>query len=846
MSIAKDALLAHQVSIQVTGHNVANVDTPGYTRQTLNLTTANPVPSRVGPIGSGVYADYIQRHYDQFTTQRIMEQNSLLASLGAQMESLQLVETTFNEASGLALNDLFSQFWESWQGLSDNPEILSSRQTVVQQAELVGEQLNSMMDQIAQSRYDFGVSLQAAIGDVNSLTAQIADLNIQIGAAESGNRKANDLRDIRDVLLQELAKLVDITYFEPSSGQYTIMLQDGHTLVESNEHWKLDWEDGELQWLSIRRLPTDEIVEVTTSVGTGAELGGKIGGTMEVYNLLAENDPENFAGRLNALAEALIREMNQQHSQGVGMVRFSGELTGAEIAEDTAALTSTLESSTAATTVSSGTFTINDREVGKIVGGVASYGLATIKAYNTVEAINEAITGVTATLTTQVAGSAVTPIAAAPADVNNGDVITFTINGVTVNYTVDNDGAGDDDTDAAIFAQNLVDEINGDIATYNATNTPDVTVEAVLGDGANGGVVNSIILKNINKGDDSRIVIGTISSSTFADPSISAGLEGNLGLTAGTYTADATNNTGEITLFSVDPFTVEAGTNDVYLDHFGWGGGSLSSSDTANDGQFTYTFADGGVAKSLQGYDYADQLVTDGGSFEIWLYNNDEDNTLALAQPVTVSMERAYDLSDVMTSINDAITTATGMAEPWVKASISQNRLVLTADDDYTFAFANDTSNFLQAAGINTFFSGSDASTISVNSVIKDELQYIAAGTVGDSGLIFTGDNTNALLITNIQRDEYIEFTGASEGSLDGHYNALVAEIGMKGRTVQREFEFNTLVSNQLNELRDSVSGVNLDEEIANLIKFQHAYSAAAKLISISDEMLRTLLDVVR
>nr|MDA8163835.1 flagellar basal body protein [Desulfobacteraceae bacterium] len=132
LNIAKEALLAHQLSVQVASNNIANVDTPGYTRQTLNLTTNPATPSPVGSLGGGVRGDTITRQYDQFMTQRIMNQQSTMGNLEAQQESMKVVETAFNEAPGSGLNDLMSQFWASWQDLSNNPETLASRQSVVQ------------------------------------------------------------------------------------------------------------------------------------------------------------------------------------------------------------------------------------------------------------------------------------------------------------------------------------------------------------------------------------------------------------------------------------------------------------------------------------------------------------------------------------------------------------------------------------------------------------------------------------------------------------------------------------------------------------------------------------------
>ncbi|MEW6501087.1 MAG: flagellar hook-associated protein FlgK [Thermodesulfobacteriota bacterium] len=829
LSIAKEALLAHQLSVQVASHNVANVDTEGYTRQSLELVPNQATPIAAGTLGGGVHGDYIARAYDRFMTERINNQQSLLGNLEAQEQSLRVVETIFNEAQGLALNDLLNQFWSSWQDLSNNPEILATRQGVVQAGQLLADQLHTMTAEIIRTRQDIGINLDTAMEDVNSLTQQIAALNVQISTAEGPKASANDLRDRRDELVKELSGLLDITYFENSVGQYTVLMADGHSLVETDEYWRVDWSNNQLYWVN----QDIEGNETSRAVGSGAELGGKIGGWLEIRGELAENDPSNFMGRLDALANSLIRELNQQHTQGVGLQYFDSTLLGAETAKNTAVITGVVDASTASETIAAGTITINDRTVGQISGGTAVNGLAMTKAANAATAINNALTGVDAKLTTLVAGSAVNAAA-----IQAGDTISFTVNGATIDYTV---VAGDVGNNAT-FAANLAAEVNSDLATYNATTAnlpPEVTVKAEVGDATNGGVLNSLVFSNENAGDESDITIDNLTG-TFAGAATTSDL-GLDGLAGTAYGADASHNTGEITLFATTPLSVSAGNDDTYLAQLGLD--SVAGDTTTNDGKFTYN-PSASDPVLIQGYQYANELVGDGGSFDIWLYNSD--GSLALPQAVTVSTARLYSLQDAVDAINNAVVNAAGPGNTWLTATINQNRIQLNPDSSHAFAFANDTSNFLQISGLNTFFTGHSAGSIAINDTIVNNLNHIAAGTVGTNGEILSGDNTNVLTITTVASRDDIAFRGGADNSLNGFYNALVGDIGNLGRTISRSVEFNTLVANQMSEMRDSVSGVSLDEEMANLIKYQQAFTAASRLINMSDEMLQTLLDSVR
>lgn len=943
LNLAKEALLTHQAAITVAGHNVANVNTPGYSRQILELSTPVATPTAAGYLGNGVVGDAVLRKYDKFMLQRLMDQNATLSNLTTQQQSMQVIGTTFNEVPGQAVNELMANFWASWQDLSNNPELSSNRQTVVQQAQILSDQLQTMNAQLAQARADTTISLKSAIEGVNSLTAQIADLNGRITSSETTHQQQNDLRDTRDGLVKSLAGYLEVNYFEMANGAVTVVMADGHSLVNGNQSWQLDWANNSLQWVNIN----SKNQRIAATLDTKTAMGGTVGGLLEMHGLLVEGNPDNYVGTLDALANAMIREVNQMHTQGVGLTSFDDKLTSAELANDATLLHTTVDTRTASEGLEPGALSINGRSVGRINGSVITNGLVMGKTANAVKAINDAAAGVLARMTTLVAGA---PVTAMTNPGENGSVLSFTINGMAVSYTVDT-AAAVNDTDPAVLGQHLVDAINAAVLAYNNDNAniPKVTIKADLGNGGNGGALNAIVLRNSNAGDESSIVIGDLASVDSLGTANAA--IGKLGLSAGTYVADATHNTGEVSLFSIGPLSIDGGVDDTKMAHLGWAGilsyseqavsaadpllasdisftlngkditvtipagtsaaaaaqltvdainqyatttgvsaevgdgtnggvqnavvfssqtrdiivsdytvnggddilgfgdflkkGVASADSSPGDGKLTYGADDNAVINSLMGLEYADTLQTDGGSFELWLYNTD--GTLALAQPVSISLTRAYTLDDVARNINYSIMKATNTNMPWVNASVVGNRLVLTPDGTHKFAFSHDNSNILAAVGLNTFFTGHGAGTINVNDTVVDNLNNVAAGQINQYGEIFTGDNTNALAITNIQGNEDVAFLGRAgqTDTLDGFYNALIAKIGLKGKSVAAELEYNIQVSDQLSQIRDATSGVSLDEEMANLIKFQHAYSAAAKLISTSDEMMQTLLNTV-
>jgi flagellar hook-associated protein 1 FlgK len=208
-------------------------------------------------------------------------------------------------------------------------------------------------------------------------------------------------------------------------------------------------------------------------------------------------------------------------------------------------------------------------------------------------------------------------------------------------------------------------------------------------------------------------------------------------------------------------------------------------------------------------------------------------------------------LTDLANAINAQIAGA-GLAG--VTADGSGTSMELTANNNTAFGFSDDASNVLAALGVNTFFEGFGAGTMGMNDTLTDN-EYIAAGRIDSSGNYPSGDNTNALAMADLQfTSTQIEQWTVDRVSgntvvnvtstIEDYYHSLVAAIGLTSSSVSRGMVFQEDMVMKLQEMRDAISAVSLDEEMTNLIKYQHAYASAAKLITAADEMLQTLLDM--
>ncbi|MUM76048.1 flagellar hook-associated protein FlgK [Pseudodesulfovibrio sp. F-1] len=201
---------------------------------------------------------------------------------------------------------------------------------------------------------------------------------------------------------------------------------------------------------------------------------------------------------------------------------------------------------------------------------------------------------------------------------------------------------------------------------------------------------------------------------------------------------------------------------------------------------------------------------------------------------------KIHSLTDVADAVNSSFAGA-------IKAEIINNKLHLEAEEGYAFAFGNDSAGLMAALGINTFFKGSSPMDIQVNEKITGDLDYLATGHVNGAGEMNAGDNTTTLAMYAL-REAQVAISSVAEGTTNttllSYYNGLVGNVGADTNRAKFNHGFYNTLANDLNERQQQVAGVNLDEEMSNLIRYQASYTAAAKLITTADQMLQTILSL--
>ena len=226
LETGKRALSVGQASINTTGHNIANANTKGYSRQQVNQSTSPSLDvwtnsTNPGQLGSGVSIDSINRVRDRFLDNQHRDQSSTLGEAEAKEAAFDRLESIINEPSDAGLNAAMDQLWTAWQDLSNNPDSASAQAVVKERAQAFVETAQAMDSSLANMKVDLGQQKAAAVSEANDYLAQIASLNDSI---VRGGSQSNDLLDQRDMLVEKLSALAPIKVDAQSNGSYTISL----------------------------------------------------------------------------------------------------------------------------------------------------------------------------------------------------------------------------------------------------------------------------------------------------------------------------------------------------------------------------------------------------------------------------------------------------------------------------------------------------------------------------------------------------------------------------------------------------------------------------------------------
>ena len=320
LEIGRRAIMAQRTALDVTSHNIANANTPGFSRQqaVLSTTTPYPVPAiqrgvGAGQLGTGVTVAEIKRIRDAFTDQQIRQEAQELGRWATRRDLLSQVELIFNEPSDWGIREAMDLFWQSLQGLSQHPEDMSYRAVVRQRAMVLADAFQDARRQLLVLRADVNLGAGVKVEEINAIAQQIASLNSQIGKIIAVGDVPNDLFDKRDLLLEQLAEVVNISVSERHQGMISVNV-GGALLVEGTTAFAM---------VARPKVDNPELLEILWERNQQPVLieSGILRGMLD----FRDGDIPAYVAKLDHLASVLIEAINEVHQQGIDLSGDTGQ-----------------------------------------------------------------------------------------------------------------------------------------------------------------------------------------------------------------------------------------------------------------------------------------------------------------------------------------------------------------------------------------------------------------------------------------------------------------------------------------------------------------------------------------
>lgn len=460
--IARSALTTSQQALAVTGHNVANVNTPGYSRQEAVLTERPPLDGQPGMAGTGVMPTSIRRYTDQFVNRQLTAVQENLGRLTVSKEELFRLQNLFGDSNNQGIAARMNDFFRGLQDVSTNPSELAARSVLLANARQLASSVNQVSSDLVTARQSLNFQVRQTISEINSLSNQIGELNSQIARAELAGQNANDLRDQRELALNELATRIDITTVESGTGALTVFAARGQVLVESGTVRQLT---------AVEDLDNDGLFSIGYSTGGTRPLSidalisnGRLRSLLDVRDATVRDLETSF----DRLAATLANAVNVIHRQGYGL---DGS-TGLDFFSPAAVTTRAMTANQGSAAINGGAITAND------LLAFRDYQIrfSSATAYSIVDATTGAAIRGNYTGTTITSPSVDNPLSIVT---GTNDTLTVTVDGVA-SGTITLAGAaspGLSYTSGAALAQEVQSKINGDATLQGAGKTVAVTYD---------------------------------------------------------------------------------------------------------------------------------------------------------------------------------------------------------------------------------------------------------------------------------------------------------------------------------------------------------------------------------
>jgi flagellar hook-associated protein 1 len=312
LSIALQSLQVEEGAISTTSNNVANVDTPGYSRQIPNIAETAPIELGQVTFGTGVQLQGVTSTRDSILDLRVNQETQQQGQLNAFISGGQQIQALFNETNGTGLQSQLTAFFSSLSGLSANPSDTNTRQAVLTAAQNLATAFNQSSTNLTTLQTNTNLSVTQSVNEINTLTAQIAKVNIQVSAATGAGQNPGAFVDQRQQLINQLSGLVDVSEINAGNGSLTLTTSNGAPLVVAGQNFALTTQTNATTGVQDVFSQGNDITAKITS--------GQLAGQIQIR----DQEIPSLQKSLDTLAFNLSNAVNTQNQAGIDLNGVAG------------------------------------------------------------------------------------------------------------------------------------------------------------------------------------------------------------------------------------------------------------------------------------------------------------------------------------------------------------------------------------------------------------------------------------------------------------------------------------------------------------------------------------------
>jgi flagellar hook-associated protein 1 FlgK len=312
LSIALQSLQVEEGAISTTSNNVANVDTPGYSRQIPNIAETPPIELGQVTFGTGVQLQGVTSTRDSILDLRVNQETQQQGQLNAFISGGQQIQALFNETNGTGLQSQLTAFFSSLSGLSANPSDTNTRQAVLTAAQNLATAFNQSSTNLTTLQTNTNLSVTQSVNEINTLTAQIAKVNVQVSEATGAGQNPGAFVDQRQQLITQLSGLVDVSEINAGNGSLTLTTSSGAPLVVAGQNFALNTQTSATTGLQDVFSQGNNITAKITS--------GQLAGQLQIR----DQEIPSLQKSLDTLAFNLSNAVNTQNQAGIDLNGAAG------------------------------------------------------------------------------------------------------------------------------------------------------------------------------------------------------------------------------------------------------------------------------------------------------------------------------------------------------------------------------------------------------------------------------------------------------------------------------------------------------------------------------------------